>query len=125
MDQLYKVDGTAGREGVPGAPIIHFSLLVNPPSGNVTGIVKVTQATNPPLNVEVQVAGKLHALGNQPVSNVVTLEGKFPHVLTPPAIGTVIEQFSALLLVDNKWNGYGDFQWGNQGVNNVPVLSAQ
>ncbi|WP_167760368.1 DUF1842 domain-containing protein [Paraburkholderia pallida] len=125
MDQLYKVDGTAGREGVPGAPILHFSLLVNPPSGSVSGIVKITQATNPPLNVEVKVTGTVHAFGTQPVHNVVHLAGKYPHDLPPPAIGTIEEPFWAMFLVDQKWNGHGDFNWGTGGVTNVPVVSAQ
>lgn len=123
MDQLYKVDGTAGKN-IPGAPILHFSLLVNPPSGSVSGILRVTQATNPPLDAEIRVSGSIHALGNQSETNVVLLEGTYPHVLPPPAIGTFLEKFSAVLWVDNKWNGYGDFKLGSIGVKNVPVHSS-
>jgi hypothetical protein len=124
MDQLYKVDGTAGK-GIPGAPTLHFSLLVNPPSGSVSGLVRITQATNPPLDAEIKVSGSIHALGSQSETNIVLLEGTYPYVLPPPAIGTVLEKFSAVLWVDNKWNGYGDFNWGSHGVKNVPVHSAQ
>ncbi|MEM5331832.1 DUF1842 domain-containing protein [Paraburkholderia sp. JHI2823] len=123
MDQLYRVDGIAGHQGVPGAPIIHFSLLVNPPSGNVSGVVEVTQTTNPPLDVEVKATGTLYQLGSDPV-NVVSLRGTYQYTLPPPAIGTILETFTALMLVDDKWNGHGDFKWGMHGVINVPVKSA-
>jgi hypothetical protein len=45
---LYRVSGTAGNVGTPGAPILHFDLLVHPSTGSLSGQASITQAVAPP-----------------------------------------------------------------------------
>ncbi|MBS1522842.1 MAG: DUF1842 domain-containing protein [Bacteroidetes bacterium] len=120
----YLVNGTAGNVGMPGAPIMHFSLVVVPSANSVSGTVEITQAIPPPNSQIVirNVTGSIHELVFGPnVTYVIALEGVYYHTLTPPAIGTIQEKFEAHLAVDGQWNGKGSFSYGNRHVDNVPV----
>lgn len=123
---LYRVDGFAGNAGTPGAPILHFALLVHASTGKVSGQVQITQAVAPPDgSTHVNVTGQLRQLGfgQGPVTQLVSLEGTYPYSLPPPAIGSVIEQFSASFATDKQWNGRGSFSWGGREASDIPVHS--
>jgi hypothetical protein len=45
---LYRVTGKAGNVGTPGAPILHFDLLVNSSEGSISGQAHINQAVAPP-----------------------------------------------------------------------------
>jgi hypothetical protein len=118
----YFVKGEAGDIGMPGAPILHFSLLVVVGSGLVSGHVKITQALPPPHGaIALPVSGHIHALGLPPAHNVVTLEGTYLQSFLPPAIGSILEHFSSVFSVNGEWNGHGSFTYGGHTVANVPV----
>lgn len=123
----YLVNGTVGNVGLPGAPIMKFSLVVVPSANSVSGTVEITQAVASPNNLIVvkNVTGTIRVTGYGKVTKVVALEGIYYQSLTPPAIGTFQEKFSAHLAIDNNWDGSGGFSYGNQDVENVPVAKSK
>ena len=123
----YLVNGTVGNVGMPGAPIMHFSLVVVPATNSVSGTVEITQAIAPPNgNIVIKnVSGVIRATGYGSVTKVVALNGTYGQTLTPPAIGTITENFSAHLAIDDNWNGKGGFSYGNKDIENVPVAKTK
>lgn len=120
---LYRVCGTAGRESMPGAPRLHFQLLVNAVTGAITGQAEQTQALAPPHNSIVirNVTGMLHHTGLGKFTQVVALKGEAVISVPPPAIGSYIAPFDASFALDNRWNGVGGWTLGNTKVEDVPV----
>ena len=127
LDQ-YRVIGKAGNVGTPGAPILHFDLLVNSSAGSISGQAHINQAVAPPSGeIHIHnVTGTVRELvfGGQ-VTLVVALQGTYDRVLPPPLILTIVERFAAHFSVDQKWEGRGSFDYDNGGqvVNDVPVKS--
>ncbi|GAB3463293.1 hypothetical protein GCM10027321_25730 [Massilia terrae] len=119
----YLVNGECGNEGVAGAPMLTFSLLVVSGSGKVSGHAMITQAIAPPHGEKIinNVTGQIHAAGYGPVTKLVALEGTYFETLQPPAIGTLEVPFTAHFAIDDAWNGRGGFECGNSRAENVPV----
>lgn len=119
----YLVNGTVGNLNLPGAPIMHFSLVVVPSANSVSGTVEITQALAPPYGKIVirNVTGVIRSTGFGSVTQVVALQGVYYQSLTPPAIGEIQEKFSAHMAINNSWDGSGGFSYGNNNVENVPV----
>jgi hypothetical protein len=122
---LYLVSGVAGKEGTPGAPLLHFHLVVNAVTGAITGQAVQTQAIAPPGDKIYisNVKGMLHHTGIAPYTQVVSLEGSTVISFPPPAIGSYLAPFDAHFAVDDQWNGIGGWTLGSTTVNNVPVKS--
>ena len=119
---LYRACGTVGNVGMPGAPIMHYSLLVDAPTGTVNGVVHITQAiAGPGSNITVTVKGYIRGLGYGTITKLVFLEGEYVQSMPPPAIGSYLGKLTAHLAVDNNWDGRGGFEYGNLHVENVPV----
>lgn len=123
LDTTYLTKGTIGNVGLPGAPIVQFSLVVSPSAQTVSGIVEITQSINRP-SIKVNVAGKIRSTGYGKVTQIVNLQGEYTISVPPPAIGSYLERFSAYMDIDSSWNGLGGFSYGNTKVDNVPVTSA-
>jgi hypothetical protein len=70
---LYLVNGIAGKENTPGAPLLHFSLLVNAVTGAITGQAVQTQAVPPPGDkiVVSDITGTLRYAGLGPFTKLV------------------------------------------------------
>jgi len=119
----YLAQGTVGNLGMPGAPIMHYSLVVVPSTGSVSGIVEITQAIAPPGGhiVVPNVKGVIRKTGFGSVTQIVALEGEYIQSVPPPAIGTYLVPFSAHLAIDDGWHGQGGFSYGGTTINNVPV----
>ncbi|MEL1242725.1 DUF1842 domain-containing protein [Flavobacterium sp. DGU11] len=119
----YLVNGTMGNVGMPGAPIMHFSLVVVPSTNSVSGTVEITQALAPPMGDIVirNVSGVIRATGFGNVTKIVALEGQYVQSVPPPAIGSFLADFSAHMAIDNNWNGKGGFSYGGHDVEDVPV----
>jgi Domain of unknown function (DUF1842) len=123
---LYRATGTAGNLGLPGAPILHFDLLVNSSTGIVSGQAQITRAVAPPNGVIPinNVTGRVRRLvfGGQ-VTLVVALQGTSFRPGPPPAGSIIPEQFTAQFTTNPHWDGRGSFDYGNgsQVVNDVPV----
>lgn len=121
----YLVNGTMGNVGMPGAPICRFSLVVTPAAHAVSGTVEITQAIEGPNShiVVTNVKGTIRPTGLGQYTQVVALEGEYVFNFPPPAIGSILEKFSAHMAIDNSWNGQGGFSYGQNVVNDVPVRS--
>jgi hypothetical protein len=111
--------------GLAGAPTLHLSLLVDAPSGRVTGQGSVTQALAPPYgNVPISnITGQIHGAGIPPVTKLMGLKGEAFISFPPPAIGSYLEPFTATFAVDNNWTGQAGWTLGNKKAENVPVKS--
>ncbi|MEW6595901.1 MAG: DUF1842 domain-containing protein [Pseudomonadota bacterium] len=121
---LYLINLEVGDVGKPGAPIFHLHAAVYAPTGTVHGAGEITQALAPPAGkISVtRVQGQIHYLGLAPPYNrVVSLKGEALVAFPPPAIGTIVEPFEAVMTVDEHWNGHGSFSWGPHHITNVPV----
>lgn len=124
IDSAYLTKGTIGNVGMPGAPIAHFSLVVNAASGTVSGMVEITQAIDRP-SIEVRVTGNVRSTGYGEVTKIVNLSGEYVVSVPPPAVGSYLQKFTAYMDINNEWNGRGGFTYGNQRINDVPVTSEQ
>lgn len=120
---LYLLSIEAGNAGMPGAPILHFQGTVNAPTGAINGHAEITQALPPPDGViEIpHVTGRIRHLGLGPDKRVVSLEGTYVVSVPPPAIGSYLAKFSAVLVVDAEWRGTGEFTYNGHVVRDVPV----
>lgn len=120
---LYPVQLVAGNEGMPGAPILTMSLLVNAVTGQITGQAVQTQSVAPPGNKIVigNVTGQMRSAGFGSVTKLIALQGSAVISFPPPAIGSYLAPFSAHFGVDNNWSGTGGWTLGNTNVDDVPV----
>ena len=112
----YLVKGTIGNCGMPGAPIVHFALVVTPFNHQVTGSVQITQATQNG-NYSGPVHGTLYATGLGNATQVVALTGSI-HGDGPIPIEIA---FEANLAINGDWSGKGGFHYANVHVADVPV----
>ncbi len=116
MIGAYLAKGTIGNVGMPGAPIVHFSLIVVPSQHKVSGIVNVTQAIQGG-NYSGNVTGKIYSTGLGKVTQIISLKGSIhSDPLQPIEIS-----FDAHMAIDGAWNGTGGFDYANMHVENVPV----
>lgn len=123
---LYLVEGVAGNEGTPGAPLLHFTLTVEASTGRVvTGQAVQTQAVKSPGDKILigNITGRVRSTGFGKYTKVVALTGSAVISFPPPAIGAYLTPFDAHFAVDNSWNGVGSWTLGNTPVDNVPVKS--
>lgn len=120
----YLANVLVGNEGTPGAPLLHVAALVVVSSGLISGHARITQAIAPP-NDDLHInnmTGRVRALGFGEGLRVVTLEGTYLQSFTPPAIGEIVEKFSAALILQRgEWDGVGSFTYGAHQVDDVPV----
>jgi hypothetical protein len=121
----YLVKLEVGNVGTPGAPILHFTGVVNASTGVINGTAEITQAVAPPHNEIVihHVHGQVRHTGLGQDKLLVTLEGQYVVSVPPPAIGSYLARFSAGLAVDKEWNGHGSFTYNEHTVDDVPVKS--
>ena len=116
---LFQACGTIGHVGMPGAPIVHYSLLVNPLAHTVSGVVHITKAIEHGGNIVVQVKGTYHQIGFGGSGEFVTMAGQYVASAPPPAIGSYLAEFHAFMSL-HEWNGEGSFVYGG----NTPVINA-
>lgn len=119
----YLVKGTVGNIGVPGASIMHFSLVVVPMANSVSGTVEITQAIalqNGNIVIK-HVTGVIRSTGFGEVTKVVTFEGEYVQSFPPPAVGFYLAKFTAHMAIDDSWNGRAGFSYAGNDIENVPV----
>lgn len=121
----YLVDGQAGHVGLPGAPILNFSLVVEAASGKVSGHAVIHQAIAPPYGVKNinNVTGQIRYTGYGQYTKVVALKGTYNEPFPPPAIGFSEVPFEAHFSINEDWIGNGGFSCGQLDVNDVPVTN--
>ncbi|AUC15049.1 hypothetical protein BTO06_07820 [Tenacibaculum sp. SZ-18] len=124
IDSAYLIKGTIGNVGMPGAPIAHFSLVVNATTGTVSGMAEITQAIDRP-SIEVKVTGNVRSTGYGKVTKIANLTGEYIVSVPTPAIGSYLQKFTAYMDINDEWKGTGGFTYGNQKITDVPVTSEQ
>ncbi|AZD21424.1 MULTISPECIES: DUF1842 domain-containing protein [Pseudomonas] len=108
----------------PGAPSLTLDLLVYTPEQTVRGTSVVTQATNPPLDLQSDVWGQYTYLTVMPPSSskiLVTAQGN----QGGPGSNSIVT-FKIQLVVDHDWkNGIANYQYYNGqrwvSVENAPA----
>jgi hypothetical protein len=125
---LYLVQLLVGNEGEPGAPLLHVSAAVDASTGQITGQAEITRAIEgPESDIRIHgLTGQIHSLGFKDALRVVWLKGRYEVPFPPPAIGSLTQQFSAVLVIgQDGWAGRGSFTFGHHEVPDVPVKSLQ
>lgn len=120
MAGAYLAKGTIGKVGTPGAPIVHFSLVVVPGEHKVSGSVQITQAVKGG-NYSGHVTGVIYATGLGKVTQIVGLKGS----VHPDGPMPIEIPFEAHMAIDGSWNGTGGFHYAHVHVENVPVKSVK
>jgi hypothetical protein len=106
--------------GLPGAPTLHITGVVNAPTGAISAHAEITQAVNaPPIEIPA-LSGRVESFGAE---KVAYLRGQFVYSVPPPAIGSFLAEIDVLLKVDNAWNGVGSFSYLGHHIRNVKVTS--
>ena len=121
---LVKVDVKPGNgQPMPGAPILHLTLGVNAPTGQVNGSAEITQALPPPYgSISIpQVTGQVLHTGFGTDTLLVHVTGEYVVSVPPPAIGSYLAKFSAALAVDQGWDGKGTFSYGTHTLTDCAV----
>ena len=122
MIGAYNVKGTVGNVGMPGAPILHFNLVVVPSAHKASGVVEIAQAiAGPSGHIMLQVDGRIGAAVDGPVTKLVELKGTYVQTVPPPAIGAYLADFASTLAINDAWEGKGWFSYGTNFVENLPV----
>ena len=113
----YLANGTIGNVGMPGAPIVHFDLIVIPSQHKVSGTVHITQAVLHG-SYSGYVTGSIYATGIPPFTKIVGLTGM---VHCDDDNSLVLLPFQASMAINDAWEGRGGFSYGNVHVEDVPV----
>ena len=121
LESTYFKKGIIG-EDFPGASLIHFSLVVFPQKGTVSGIIEIIKSTGEH-NIAVNVSGTIRSVDYGSVSKIINLDGSYTISVPPPAVGSFREHFSAYLDINNDWKGVGGFTFGIESITNVLVIS--
>ena len=86
----------------PGAPTLHAILSVPANSSIVSGHGQLTQAINPPLQINSAFHGVVHALGLGPAKQIYTLQGTaIPPLLGGPHVTQLV------IALDGIWGSKG------------------
>lgn len=120
---LYPVSLRVSHGDMPGAPTLTLNLLVNAPTGAVSGNAMITQALPPPygqINIP-QVTGGTYHTGFGEDTMLVHLTGQYVVSVPPPAIGSYLAHFSAALAVDRAWTGKGSYEYGGHVITDCTV----
>ena len=112
-----------GGSPLPGAPVLHLTLGVNAPTGQINGSAEITQALPPPYGaVSIpQVTGQVLHTGFGQDNLLVHVSGEYVVSVPPSAIGSYLAKFSAALVVDGSWNGKGTFSYGTHTLTDCTV----
>ena len=120
---LYQVSLRVGHGDMPGAPLLTLNLLVNAPTGAVSGNAMITQALPPPNGMThiPHVTGQILHTGLGQDTRLVHLVGQYVVSVPPPAIGSYLAHFSAALAVDAAWVGRGSYEYNGHVVSDCTV----
>ncbi|MBN2528227.1 MAG: DUF1842 domain-containing protein [Deltaproteobacteria bacterium] len=122
---LHPISGVAGNESVPGSPLLHLNLQVDPPTGWISGDGLQIQVTAPPFN-EIKISNitgniRRTSLGNY--TRIVSLKGEAEVPFLGSTIGNTVTFFTAQFAINDSWTGDGGWTLGAHSVDNVPFRS--
>lgn len=119
------------RKALIGAPDFQISLTVNTPSRTVNGSGRITQTTNPPLDLNTDLHGTYSYMTVMPDrSSILVVATGYPSIHWPPhgGVGPIIPPNVHLRMVlDDNWSSgtasyrYLDAQGQWVDVDDVPV----
>ena len=116
---LFKVDLVLS-DGLIGSPTLYLDLLVNAPTGAITGSGRITQALAPPwgdLTIP-SITGQLEETGFPSAEKLVRVTGTYGIPFGPPPMFGHIEALMTMACaVDLTWNGKGGFSYGPHAEN--------
>ena len=111
---LYRVDLVL-NDGLTGSPTLYLDLLVNAPTGAITGSGRITQALASPwgdLPIPT-ISGQLEETGFPRAEKLVRVTGRYGIPFGPPPMFGHIEALMTMACaVDLEWNGKGSFSYG-------------
>lgn len=116
--KTYIVNGILGNVEVQMAPLMHFSLLIDPEKSYVSGIVNIAQAMPFGDIVVKNLNGCIDSIDSTSMKTI-KLNGAF--LKRSGVSESIIEQFSAQIVIDETWKGNGLFNYGSECIKNVPI----
>jgi len=102
--------------GLRGAPTLYLNLLVDAPTGAISGTGRITQALAPPwgdLPIP-SVSGQMEINGTSKTERLLRVTGRYGIPFgPPPMLGHVEAQIMMACAVNfETWDGYGGFDYG-------------
>ena len=121
----YLIKALVGRQNMPGSPQLHLTLGVDATNGQANGSAEITQALPPPYGSThvPHVTGTVRHLGFGPDLRVVAVKGQYVVSVPPPAIGSYLANFSAVLVLKSDGSGEGSFSYGDTTVADCTVTN--
>ena len=124
-----------------GGPVLSLNLTVNTPAETVHGVGKITQTTNPPLDIATKLDGSFTYMTVMPdITHILVTASGYPIIHWPPygGIGPVIlPNVELRMVLDKDWKSgtanykyrYNDDEWksikdAKVQLVNCPVLAA-
>lgn len=126
---LFPVNYLIGT-GAAGAPVFRLSLLVNAPDKTVNGMGRISQATNPPLDVRSNVNGTYTYMATMENVNILVVATGYPAVDWPAHSGVgpaLLPNLHLRMVLAGDWaSGTAYYKYQNAGgawieVNDVSV----
>jgi hypothetical protein len=103
------------NDGLAGSPTLYLNLLVNAPTGAITGSGRITQAVAPPWGdlAIPTVSGQLEETGFPKAEKLVRVTGRYGIPFgPPPMLGHIEALMTMACAVNLQWNGKGSFSYG-------------
>ncbi|MGA9583350.1 MAG: DUF1842 domain-containing protein [Allosphingosinicella sp.] len=121
----YLIKALVARENMAGSPELHLTLGVDSTSGQANGSAEITQALPPPYGTThvPQVTGSVRHLGFNNDLRVVAVKGQYVVSVPPPAIGSYLANFSAVLVLQPDGSGEGSFSYGDHDITGCTVTN--
>jgi hypothetical protein len=96
------------EQHVVGSPILTLDLYVHEPGRQVNGFCRITQATNPPLNLFIQLKGGFRVISYQGLKlTIVETTGNEDHLPRLP-------NFKLLLVLSDDWKtGTAEYEYNS------------
>jgi len=122
-----------GAVGVPGAPVLKTCLTVCTPQETISGAGSVTQAVNPPVDIQTIITGQYTYMTVMPnTSKILVIAEGYPPVKFPSGAGigpVILPNVQLRMVLDECWEkGVAEFKFCDASgcwheVKNVPVKS--
>jgi len=116
---------------MPGAPLFHTSLAVNTPTESLSGMGRITQAVNPPLDIHTRLRGDFTYMTVMPKNtHILIVATGYPMVHWPShsGVGPVLPPNVHLRMVlsENWKSGTANYSYQNPAgkwtnIRNAPV----
>ena len=116
---IYPVDLVIS-DSLIGSPTLYLNLLIDAPTGSITGSGRLTQALAPPWGdlPIASVSGQVEETGFPSAEKLVRITGRYGIPFgPPPLIGHIEATVAMACAVNSEWSGKGSFDYGPNGEN--------